>query len=539
MRKRKWTKPFISIGLVATLWLSTVSPVYAAAEAVIQIKSADEKADSAAEVNEEENQVDAELEAMTDGADTEVFGNKGEEGESSEEELTKENPVSNSETEEMEENSNTREEAKENAKTDSEQVLDEPVKMIEERVDCIGSKTQLEEEKTGSEEFVIKDGVLSKYNGDTDKVIIPSGVTSIGEYAFEFKTMSEVVIPNTVQSIGEGAFGGCEYLSKITIPSSVKSIGILAFSYCSSLKNVTLSNGLNKISRGAFRGCPIEKIKIPSTVSKVEAFAFQYCSKLKEVVAMEGVTALENGAFDGCYNLEKLIVPSSVNDLGYEWSFEDCPNVVIYGKLDSYAEKFAKKYNISFKLIAAPKAVENLKAISVGKQKVQLSWSKVTGAEGYLIYSQKNGKYGYCGMTTKGTSFTDVKALDSDYNYYWVFPYITDMTNDKMLPGGCLKYVYAKGVIPAVQNLKASSVKGGVKLTWTKQVDADGYLVYGQNGENSKYHYIGMTTKGTTFTDKKASKKDYNFYWVYPYHKNAAEKMIVGGTAPYTYGRAK
>ena len=25
-------------------------------------------------------------------------------------------------------------------------------------------------------------------------------------------------------------------------------------------------------------------------------------------------------------------------------------------------------------------------------------------------------------MTTKGTTFTDTKALDTDYNYYWVFP---------------------------------------------------------------------------------------------------------------------
>lgn len=534
MRKRKWTKPFISIGLVATLWLSTVSPVYAA-EAVIQIKSADEKADSAVEVNEEGKQVDAELEAITDGTDTEVFENKGTEGECSEEELTTENPTSGSETEGMEENSNT----EKNTKADAESVIDEPEKMIEERADNIEPKTQLQEEKTGSEEFVIKDGILIKYNGDADKVIIPSGVTSIEKYAFEFKDMREVVIPNTVRSIGECAFGGCKYLSKITIPSSVKSIGILAFDYCSSLKNVTLSNGLNKISRGAFRGCAIERIKIPSTVSKVEAFAFENCGQLKELLAMEGVTALENGAFERCYNLEKLIVPSSINDLGFEWSFEDCPDVVIYGKPGSYAEKFAKDYNFSFELIDAPKAVENLKAVSAGKQKVQLSWSKTTGAEGYLIYAQKNGKYSYCGMTTKGTTFTDAKALDSDYNYYWVFPYITDVTSDKILPGGCLKYVYAKGVIPAVQDLKASSVMGGVKLAWTTQADAEGYLVYGQNGENSKYHYIGMTTQGTTFTDMKASKKEYNFYWVFPYHKNTAEKMIVGGTAPYTYGRAK
>jgi hypothetical protein len=47
-----------------------------------------------------------------------------------------------------------------------------------------------------------------------------------------------------------------------------------------------------------------------------------------------------------------------------------------------------------------------------------------------------------------------------------------------------------------------------------------------------------MTTKGTTFTDKKASKTDWNFYWVFPYHKNG-DTMVVGGTPKYVYGKAK
>ena len=158
------------------------------------------------------------------------------------------------------------------------------------------------------------------------------------------------------------------------------------------------------------------------------------------------------------------------------------------------------------------------------------------GAEGYLIYAQKNGKYGYVGMTTSGTSFIDKKALDTEYNYYWVFPYITN-SSDKMVVGETSKYVYAKGITPAVTGLKASSLKGGVKLSWTKSRDAEGYLIYGIR-DGGKYTYIGMTS-GTSFTDKKAAKSGYNFYWVYPYHKNSQGKMITGLVAPYVYGKAK
>ncbi len=181
--------------------------------------------------------------------------------------------------------------------------------------------------------------------------------------------------------------------------------------------------------------------------------------------------------------------------------------------------------------------VTDLKAASAGKNKVKLTWNAVGAAEGYLVYAQKNGEYGYVGMTTQGTTFTDTKALDSDYNYYWVFAYVKD-SNGKMRIGACEKYVYAKGVTLAVTNLKASSVKGGVKLTWTASSGAEGYLVYGIRPGGS-YGYIGMTTKGTSFTDAKASKTEYTFYWVFPYHKAADGSMIVGGTAKYTYGRAK
>lgn len=160
-------------------------------------------------------------------------------------------------------------------------------------------------------------------------------------------------------------------------------------------------------------------------------------------------------------------------------------------------------------------AVENLKASSsVGK--VKLTWSEVKDAEGYLIYGIRGGgnKYGYIGMTSK-TSFVDVKALTSDYNYYWVFAYCKD-ENGKMYPGLTAHYVYGKAQkCAAVTDLKASSVKGGVKLTWTKSAGAEGYLVYGIH-PGEKYGYIGMTTKGTTFTDKKASSTDWNFYWVFP-----------------------
>ena len=184
-----------------------------------------------------------------------------------------------------------------------------------------------------------------------------------------------------------------------------------------------------------------------------------------------------------------------------------------------------------------PEPISGLRAVSAGKNRVRISWNQDKNADGYLIYGKKNNKYSYLGMTTsaKSTSYVDTAALVDDYNYYWVFPYFKDASG-KIHAGMCDKYVYAKGFCPAVTNLKANGTAGKVTLTWTASEGAEGYLIYGIR-PGGKYGYIGMAS-GTAFPDTKASKTDWTFYWVFPYHKDGS-KMVVGGTAKYVYSKAR
>jgi hypothetical protein len=68
-------------------------------------------------------------------------------------------------------------------------------------------------------------------------IIIPNGITSIGNYAFAMSGLTGITIPNSVTSIGFGAFGACT-ITSVTIPNSVTSIEEGAFQ-CYNLASVT------------------------------------------------------------------------------------------------------------------------------------------------------------------------------------------------------------------------------------------------------------------------------------------------------------
>ncbi len=76
-------------------------------------------------------------------------------------------------------------------------------------------------------------------------LIIPDGVTSIGDYAFFYcYSLTNVTIPDSVTNIGDSAFGSCDSLTSITIPDSVTSIGDYAFFNCYNLTNVYYKGSL-------------------------------------------------------------------------------------------------------------------------------------------------------------------------------------------------------------------------------------------------------------------------------------------------------
>lgn len=105
-------------------------------------------------------------------------------------------------------------------------------------------------------DFIIENGVLVKYAGRGGDVVVPAGVTEIGDKVFRNRSrLTSVTLPDGLIKIGFCAFEKCSALTNITFPDSVKKIAERAFESCSGLKSVTIPEGVTEIGEGAFAWC--------------------------------------------------------------------------------------------------------------------------------------------------------------------------------------------------------------------------------------------------------------------------------------------
>ena len=180
-----------------------------------------------------------------------------------------------------------------------------------ERIISDAFKNYAERSATLDFNYSIAHGEVAVYNGSraVHDLIIPC---SIGE--------------NPVCMIGDNAFKNSSELESVTVEAALNEIGYLAFYNCSRLKNIEFKKPVGTISRSAFNRCTaLESIALPHGCKKICTYAFRTCK-----------------------SLHKIVIPSSVDIIEPD-AFLESPNVVIYCKKDSAAERYAIENGLKYK----------------------------------------------------------------------------------------------------------------------------------------------------------------------------------------------
>ena len=147
-------------------------------------------------------------------------------------------------------------------------------------------------------------------------VTLPSGLTSIGKWAFEQDTKLETIaLPNTLKTIGYGAFMDCRSLQKLSLPKSLVSIGDFAFHDCYNLVSVTGGAGLQTIGRQAFEfDTRLKTFTITSKkLKKIGVGAFRCCTSLKTISIKKTTKLTKKGVKGSLYlsSVKKVKVKKS------------------------------------------------------------------------------------------------------------------------------------------------------------------------------------------------------------------------------------
>ena len=200
-------------------------------------------------------------------------------------------------------------------------------------------------------QITVKEGTTAIANGAFNKqsnltsVVLPNGLTSIGDRAFAGTSLTQVTIPASVTDIGSEAFNDAKKLASVTFYEGLKTIGDSAFDGCSLLNTVALPNSLTKLGKSAFLyagrdaatadgtltiGGGLTEIPerafmgmsktggavaIPSGIVSIGTYAF-YNTGFSSVSIPDGVTTIGASAFASTKQLKAVTLPGSVSTLG-------------------------------------------------------------------------------------------------------------------------------------------------------------------------------------------------------------------------------
>lgn len=246
--------------------------------------------------------------------------------------------------------------------------------------------------------------------------------------------------------------------------------------------------------------------------------ADEWISNLPTAVTKENIANVEAELAA----LQKLIDGMSVEGKSYMWNAKQL-GLIKTIVADYHIELAGKQGAFKADMPA------DLQTKAINYKTVQISWSSVDNADGYMVY-RRTADSGWKKIASRVTdiSYKDQKAVTGTTYYYTVKAYsyawgeMTVSSYDKDGVAGKARL----GIKIATANSESYST---IRVTWNKVSGANGYRVYRSTSKDGKYTAIGSTAKNSavTFLDKKAVTGKTYYYKVRAY-RNVSGKKVYG-----------
>lgn len=195
------------------------------------------------------------------------------------------------------------------------------------------------------------------YRCGVASLTIPSGVETIGNYAFEYmRDLQSITLPAGLKEVGDGIFDNCTSLASVSLDESNPNFkvvdnvlftkdgkSLLAYPKGKPDATYDIPEGVETVRPYAIRGTNLEKVGIPASLNNLSYSALSWNYALEEVIVAEGNDCFytENGIlFSRSGNL--LLYPASKP--GNYYTIPE--GIKIVGRESFYGTCYLKKLEI-------------------------------------------------------------------------------------------------------------------------------------------------------------------------------------------------
>lgn len=290
----------------------------------------------------------------------------------------------------------------------------------------------------------------------------------------------------------------------------------------------------------------VSVLEVPGTPENFKAVRLTSTSISLTWDAVEGAegyriyrSSTENGTYGLLKELEGSEI-SSYRDEGIPTGDKYYYKITAYGTDGGI--NVESSMSVSVYATVTPEVPGSFKATRSSHNSIKLTWTKVSGADGYYIYRYNSSKkmYSLYKRITSGntTSYINTGLITGTTYKYYIKAYSNGNNGTVSSLESSVKAAYPYLTKPTIKKLTAGKKKITVK--WNKITGATGYKVYRATSKNGKYTCVKTVKSGKTVTfTNKSLKKGKKYYYKVRAYKKVSGKYKYSSYSTVKYIKAK